>query len=122
MMPSLCNIIAMSATFLVDDQKVISNLLERSPNEIVWLELSRRTIYFDVNICGQPSSSIYKCIASDYEFKTDLKTIVYTNSMKSAQGAITDATEAILDASPNVGEPIALNAGIQRLRAALTEI
>ena len=55
-----CNRLVMSATtFCKSDQDVVTNLYQRPPDDILWLEfLSRRQIVFKVNICGIPSNLI----------------------------------------------------------------
>jgi hypothetical protein len=45
-----CNRIAMSATFCQCDQDVITDLFGRPPDKVMWLELSRRGIHFNVII------------------------------------------------------------------------
>jgi hypothetical protein len=91
------SIIAMSATFRQDDQNVIADLLGCPPDKVIWLELARRGIKFEVVVSGNPLSSISKRVSRDYRVETDLKTIVYTNSKTQALGSIMNAMENILE-------------------------
>ena len=95
--PTPINFLAMSATFRRDDQDVISRLWTRPPDKVIWLELSRRGIGLDVVISGNPTSSIVKCMSSDYKIPTTTKTIVYTNSKRAAMGSLSKALEAMLE-------------------------
>ena len=51
---SPCNFVAMSATFRQSDQDEISRLWTRRPDKVIWRELSRRGIWFDIVISGRP--------------------------------------------------------------------
>ena len=95
--PTKCNRLVMSATFWKSDQDVITALYQCRPDKVLWLELSRRRIVFDVNVCGKPSQSVSSSVAQDLKDTTDLKIIVYTNSKQQAIGAITDSMEGILE-------------------------
>jgi superfamily II DNA helicase RecQ len=107
--PTKCNRLVMSATFRKSDQDVITNLYQRPPDEIIWLELSRRQIVFEVNVCGVPSISITSSVAQDLKDPdTDLKIIVYTNSKQQAIGAITEAMERVLKSCSINGDVISL--------------
>ncbi len=113
--PLKCNIIAISATFRQSDQDIIINLLGRFPDKVIWLELLRQGIRFDVIVSGSPSLSITSCVTQDYKYETDTKTIIYTNSKKQAMGATMAAMESILEHSPNTGDIMLLTGddGIQ---------
>jgi superfamily II DNA helicase RecQ len=95
--PNRCNRIAMSATFRRDDQEKISDLWTRMPDSVIWHELSRRGITFNVRVSGTPSATITRCLIVDYRDPTDLKTIVYTNSKTAALGSLTDSLEKVLE-------------------------
>jgi hypothetical protein len=109
--PTKCNCIAMSATFRQLDQAVITGLLERASDQVIWLELSCRGIKFDVVISGSPSLSITRSVSLDYKYETDMKAIVYTNLKQQALGGITSAMESVINCSPNNGEIIPLITG-----------
>jgi hypothetical protein len=95
--PTPCNFLAMSATFRQDDQDEISRLWTRPPDKVIWRELSRRGIGFDIVISGNPTSSVIRCMSEDYRDPTYMKTIVYTNSKTSAMGSLTKALENMLE-------------------------
>ena len=61
----------------------------RPPDRVIWRELSRRGIAFDVVISGGPTSSIMHSLTEDYRYPTTMKTIVYTNSKTLAMGSLT---------------------------------
>jgi hypothetical protein len=96
----------MSATFHQCDQDVITDLFGRHPNKVMWLELSCRGIHFDVIISGNQLFAVTSSSKQDY--KTDMQTIVYTNSKQQAVGSISSAMEYVLENSPNNGEVIPL--------------
>ena len=93
---SPCNFVAMSATFRQSDQDEIAALWKRKPDNVIWCELSRRGIFFDVIVSGSPTSSFTRRLSVDYEFPTQMKTIVYTNSKTAALGSLTKASEMVL--------------------------
>ncbi len=74
--PKKCNRLVMSATFRKVNQDVITDLYQKQPDEIIWLELSRRRIVFNINVCGIPSVSITSSVSQDFKHTTDLKIIV----------------------------------------------
>jgi len=113
--PTRCNRLVMSATFRKCDQDIISDLYKCPPDETIWLELSRRQIVFDVNVCGKPSLSISSSVSQDLKDPTDLKVIVYTNSKQQALGSITDSMEGVLEKRKINGEVIPMTGddGIQ---------
>ncbi len=76
---------------------MISRLWTRPPDKVIWLELSRRGIGFDVVISGNPTSSIVKSLSKDYKNPTTMKTIVYTNSKAAAMGSLSKALECMLE-------------------------
>ncbi len=94
-----CNFVAMSATFRQSDQDEITRLWTRLPDKVIWRELSRRAINFDIVISGRPSSTFTRRLLFDYEFPTSMKTIVYTNSKMAAMGSLTKACESVLEKS-----------------------
>jgi hypothetical protein len=106
MLPSKCNIIAMTATYRQSDQDVMSVLFGRIPDKAIWLDLSCQGIHFDVILSGCPSSSITNSVTQDYKFQMDMKTIVYSNSKKQAMVSIAAAMETVLERSPNTGKMI----------------
>ena len=75
-----CNCIAMSATLLKADQDIITNLLKRPHNRVIWLELSCQGVKFDVIVSGCPTLSGMQIVMQDYKYPTNMKMIVYTNS------------------------------------------
>ncbi len=79
-MPTKCNQIAMSATFCWADQSVITGLLNRLPDKVIWQELSHLGIMFDINTSSCPTSLINQSVAQDYKVETNMKAIVYCNS------------------------------------------
>jgi superfamily II DNA helicase RecQ len=83
-----CFCIAMSATFRQSDQDVISKLFGKKPDMLIWLELSRRCIHFDVVITGNPIISMTSALNQDYKYATTMKSIVYSNSKRQAVGTI----------------------------------
>jgi hypothetical protein len=91
------------------------DLYQHPPDKRIWLELSRRQIVFDINVCGIPTTSIASSVTQDLHQPTDLKIIVYTNSKQQALGAITDSMEGVLDKCKIDGEAIPLTGddGIQ---------
>ena len=103
-----CNRIAMSATFRQCNQDVITDLFGRPPDKVMWLELARRRIHFDVIISGNPLSAVTSSAKQDYKHETDMQTIVYTNSKQQAVGSISAAMESLLENSPNDGDVIPL--------------
>ena len=103
-----CNRIAMSATFRNCDQDVITMLFGRPPDKVMWLELSRRGIHFDVIVSGNPIGGVTSSSKEDYKYETDMQTIVYSNSKQQAVGSISAAMESVLEKSPNDGEVIPL--------------
>ena len=103
-----CNRIAMSATFRKCDQDVITTLFGRPPDKVMWLELSRRGIHFDVIVSGNPIGGVTSSSKEDYKYETDMQTIVYSNSKQQAVGFISAAMESVLEKSPNDGEVIPL--------------
>jgi hypothetical protein len=88
----------MLVTFRKCDQDVILEIYGTHPDEVMWLKLSRQSINFDIVISGNPLSSITRSVKEDYQYATDLKTIIYTNSKRSALGPISDAMEGMLGA------------------------
>jgi hypothetical protein len=113
--PSKCNIIAISATFRQTDQDIISNLLGRCPDKVIWLEVLHQGICFDVIVSGLHSLSVTNSVTHDYKYEMDMKTIIYTNSKKQAMGATTAATESVLEHHPNTGD-IMLLTGDDRIQ------
>jgi superfamily II DNA helicase RecQ len=113
--PTKCNCIAMLATFRQLDQAVIMGLLKRALDQVIWLELSRRGIQFDVVVSGSPSLLITQSVSLDYKYKTDMKAIIYTNSKQQALGGITSVMESVINRSRNNGKVIPLtgNDGLQ---------
>ena len=103
-----CNRIAMSATFRKCDQDVITTLFGRPPDKVMWLELSRRGIHFDVIVSGNPIGGVTSSSKEDYKYETDMQTNVYSNSKQQAVGSISAAMESVLEKSPNDGEVIPL--------------
>jgi len=95
--PTPCNFLAMSATFLQEDQDKISTLWTRPPDRVIWRELSRRGIAFDIVISGGPTLSIVRSLTEDYRYPTKMKTIVYTNSKTLAMGSLTTVLENMLE-------------------------
>ena len=86
----------MSATFRQEDQDKITRLWTRPPNKVIWRELSRHGICFNVVISGSPTSSILCSMFEYYRDPTAMKTIVYTNSKTLAMGSLTMALENML--------------------------
>ena len=74
----------------------------------MWLELSRRGIHFDVIVSGNPIGAVTSSSKEDYKYKTDMQTIVYSNSKQQAVGTISAAMESVLEQSPNDREVIPL--------------
>jgi hypothetical protein len=105
----------MSATFRQSDQDVMNNLLRRFPDKVIWLELLRQGIHFDVIVSGLPSLSITNSVTQDCKYEMVMKPIIYTNSKKQAMEATTAAMESVLEKSPNTGDVISLTGdnGIQ---------
>jgi hypothetical protein len=95
--PTPCNFLAMSATFLQEDQDKISTLWTRPPDRVIWRELSRCGIAFDIVISGGPTLSIVRSLTEDYRYPTKMKTIVYTNSKTLAMGSLTTVLENMLE-------------------------
>jgi superfamily II DNA helicase RecQ len=81
---TMCNWIAISATFWHADQDVSSGLLGQAPDKVNWLKLSRQGIHFDVVVSGNPFASITLSVTQDYKYEMRMKTIIYTNSKKQA--------------------------------------
>ncbi len=75
---------------------------------MMWLELSRRGIHFDVIISGNPLSAVTSSSKQDYKHPTDMQTIMYTNSKQQAVGSISAAMESVLENSSNDREVIPL--------------
>ena len=98
----------MLATFRQCAQDIITDLFGSPPNKVMWLELSRRGIHFDVIISGNPLSAVTSSAKQDYKHPTDMQTIVYTNSKQQAVGSISAAMESVLENSSNDREVIPL--------------
>jgi len=98
-----CNRRAMSATFRKCDQDVITKLFRRPPDKFMWLELSHRGIHFDAIISGNPISAVTSSLKEDYKYKTDMHTIMYSNSKQQAAGTISATMESVLENSPIMG-------------------
>jgi hypothetical protein len=96
-LPTPCIFLAMSATFRQDDQDEITHLWTRPLDKVIWRELSRRGIGFDVVISGCPTSSIVRSMSEDYCNPTAMKTIINTNSKTLAMGSLTTALEKMLE-------------------------
>jgi hypothetical protein len=95
--PTPCKFLAMSATFRQDDQDKISRLWRQAPTSVIWMELSRRGIRFEVVVLGNLTSTLTRAMALDYNSQpTSMKTIVYTNSKTAAMGGIFNALENLL--------------------------
>ncbi len=86
----------MLATFRQLDQAVITGLLKQAPNHVIWLELSRWGIQFDVIISSSPSSSITRSVSQDYKYETDMKAIIYTKLKQQVMGGIMSAMESVM--------------------------
>jgi hypothetical protein len=75
-----CNCIAMSVMLQKADQDVITNLLERPPDRVIWHELDCQGIKFNVIGSGCPMLLITQIVMQDYMYPTNTKTLVYTHS------------------------------------------
>ncbi len=67
----------MSGTFCKYDQGIFTKLFGRSPDRVMWLELSQRGIRFGVIILGNPISAITSSSKQDYKHKMEMQTIIY---------------------------------------------
>jgi len=62
-----CPRILMSATFRQIDQCTCVRCLGQEPGKVIWTEMSRRRISFDVQISGNPSASVESSLKVDYQ-------------------------------------------------------
>ena len=117
----------MSATFQKIDQRTCVRYLGQEPGKVIWTEMSRRRIFFDVQISGNPSASVRSSLKVDYqthlsdannnksnESARPMKVIIYTNSKKKAEESLTPSAEKVLDSLGIEGEVMPLT-GHRRL-------
>jgi hypothetical protein len=98
----------MSATFRQEDQDELSKHLNIKPTFIVWTDMNRRRIFFDVQVSGSPSTSIRTSL--EFDFRTDpaIKVIIYTNSKVKAEETLTPMVENVLESNGVTGEVMPL--------------
>ena len=124
-----CPRILMSATFRKIDQRTCVRYLGQEPGKVIWTEMSRRRIFFDVQISGNPSASVRSSLKVDYqthlsdannnnsnESGRPMKVIIYTNSKKKAEESLTPSAEKVLDSLGIEGEvmPLTGDCGIMQ--------
>jgi superfamily II DNA helicase RecQ len=81
-------ILVMSATFTIADQHAFNLLIGRFPTIVFWGEMARRNITFNVQIAGQPTTSLmntWTAIATEQPTKQSL---IYSNSAAACDGQL----------------------------------
>jgi len=114
MMPIKGPVIAMSATYRKVDQQTVAKKLGLKPNFIIWTDMGRRDIFFEVVVSGNPTMSVQSCLAHDYSSHRNIQTIIYTNSKKKAESSLVSMAENVLEKNCIQGEvmPITGSSGL----------
>ncbi|KAL7548847.1 hypothetical protein ACHAWF_015173 [Thalassiosira exigua] len=111
MMPTKCPRIAMSATFRKRDQDRINSLYGDKPDFILWTDMCKRRIFFEVVVSGNPAQSCATCIKQDLALNKDNKIIWYTNSKRKAEESLVPSAENVMDSLGIDGEAMACTGG-----------
>ena len=98
LLPSTCPRLAVSAIFCQNNQRRIATLWDADPEFIIWTDMCRRRIFFDVLSFENPAMSCGTCIRLDLQNDPNQKVIWYTNSKKKAKESFVPSAENILDA------------------------
>ena len=81
-------ILAMSATFTISDQKSFNSLIGRLPTIVMWGDMSRRNISFNVDISGDPLNAFIKDWIAFMQIHPSRQSLVYSNTASSCDGSI----------------------------------
>ena len=90
-------ITATTATLRKEDQDVLSSLIQREPDTVIWGPMDRRSIRINVCVSGKPMTEMKQFVESSLERNKIGKIIIYTNSKVAAENGLKDAVQDILD-------------------------
>jgi superfamily II DNA helicase RecQ len=105
--PSI-RVLAMSASFRVDEQSKFASIMSLKPTDIIWGSMARRGILFRISIMGDVSLSMSNEIVRYLKHDPSYKVILYSNTKSAAEGHLLALVKKTLVSNSIDGDAIAL--------------